>query len=110
MLPGVSPCAVGEHVADGITCYRSSIVAGQQIFPAAIVGIAYGIQHRTQCAGGVGIFLFLFDIACVIVGISPRSQQRLVILPNQLVGRIVGILSSIRAITDGKDIAVLPFR
>lgn len=68
MLPGIGPCAVGQHIANGVTGNGLAVVAGQQITPGTIIGIVDSALHRTQRTGGVGILLAAGDVACVVIG------------------------------------------
>ena len=66
----------------------------------SIDGICIGISNRICCrtyrAGGIGIALFAEDVAGIIVGPYPAPPRGLVILPNQLIGTIVGVLKKER--------------
>ena len=90
-------------VADGLT-----VVLRQQVAPGGIaVGIGDGVGGGAHGAGSVGIFLPGFDIATIVVGPDGSLAGGLVILPNQLVGRIVDIPCGMGAIADGEDVAVI---
>lgn len=106
-LPNVDLRAVGQHIANDVTGDGLAIIAGQQIAPGRIVeGIIDCTLHRTQCAGGVGIFLFARNIASVIIGPDPGLACGLIILSGQLVGGVIFVGSGIGAVTYGDDIAV----
>ena len=64
------------------------------------------IQCRSQIAGGIGVLVIGSDIARGVVGPGPGLPCHLVILPDQLIGRIVGVGRSTRAVADGEDIAI----
>ena len=59
LCPGIVPCAIGCEVAYGVVGEGLAVVGCEQIAPLRIsVTIGNGADNRTQCAGGVGIFLF----------------------------------------------------
>ena len=110
MLPGVSPCAVGQRVTDLVVGDGIAIVGGQQVAPSLVtVGIGDGICgcYTFQTAGGVGILFPVENIARIIVSPGVGEIACLVIFPNQLVGTVVDIACGIRAVTDTQDIAVI---
>ena len=68
MLPSVSPCAVGEHIADLVGRDRLPIIRSQQVTPCGIrVGVCDGIKNSPQSAYGVGILLPGEDIARITI-------------------------------------------
>ena len=93
MLPGVVfQLAVGKDISDGVGCDSISVVLRQQVAPGTVISIADGILHRTQSPGGIGVFFFAQNVACVIIGPDPGLARCLVILPGQLVGGVIDSL------------------
>ena len=107
VLPGVGTQTVGEHIADSVVGDGIAIVACQQCPPGlALVGIDHRVGGRSQLTGSIGIFIPAFDITATVIGPGVGVITRLVILPDQLVGRIVFVTGGIRAVGNGEDIAV----
>ena len=108
MLPGVGPGAVAQRVANPIVSDGIAVIDCQQVAPGGIsVGIIDGIQHCTQRACRVGILFLALDIAGIVVSPGPGFSRRLVVLPGQLIGTVVGIADGIRSIVDRQDIAIV---
>ena len=90
MLPGVAPCTIGEHIANGVAGNGFPVPAGQQIAPGTVtIGVVDGTEYRAQAARGVGIFLAAGDVAGIIISPDPCLPRCRVIFPGQLVGGIV---------------------
>lgn len=90
MLPVVGPGSVRQHIANGVAGNGLAIIAGQQIAPCGItIGVVDGALHRPQRAGGVGIFLFAQDVACIIISPDLGHAHCLVIITGQLVGGVI---------------------
>ena len=105
--PQVVPSAVAAEIADVIKLYLLPIVAGEQVSPGVvIITVGYGVGGGSQCAGGVGIFLAVEDIAGRVVFPSVGEAACLVILPKELVGGVIHITGGMDAVRDGEDIAV----
>ena len=108
MLPGVSPCAVRQGVANIVVGDGNTIVGRQQVAPAFVtVGVAHGIGGFAQVACGVGILGPAQNVARIIVGPDVGEVPGLVILPDKLVRRVVDIGGSMRTVTDTQDITVI---
>lgn len=73
-------------------CNSLAIVPDQQIASDTIIGIVDSTLNRTQCAGGIGTFLFAPGIAPIIIGPHLGLICRLVVLPGQLVEGIAAPL------------------
>ena len=107
MLPGIGPGAVGEHIADGIAGYGAAVVPGEQVAPFGIpVGVADSLHRGTEGAVRIGVLGAGGDVAAVVVGPHPGLARGLVVLPDELVGGIVGVGSGVGAVGDIEDVAV----
>ena len=90
--PCIVPCAVRQRITDGIIGDAFAIVGCQQVTPLRIaLDIIDSTYNCAQRAGGIGIGLFAGNITGVVVGPHPSPARGLVILPDQLIGAIVGI-------------------
>ena len=92
LCPGIRPLAVREQVADFIVLEAATVVAGQQVSPAAAIRIAIGyrIQRRAEGSRRIGIFAFAEYVSCCVVRPGPRFPSGLVILASQLSKIVVG--------------------
>jgi len=96
LFPGIIPRGIAGKVANGIVGEGLTVVGCQQVAPCGItIAIADGIDNRTQAAGGVSVFLLAGDITCLIVSPDPRLPGFLIILTNQLIGRVIDIAGGI---------------
>ena len=108
MLPGVSPGAVRQGVANIVVGDGNTIVGHQQVAPATVtVSIAHGVVGFAQVARGVGVFGTAQDVARVVISPDMGEVSGLVILPDKLVRRVVDIGGSMRTVTDTQDITVI---
>jgi hypothetical protein len=74
----------------------------QQVAPAAVtIGIADRVGGSSQRPRGIGILFAAFDIARIVVCPDMGKAACLVILPGQLVGRVVGV-----AVNRGRLLAI----
>ena len=104
MLPCIRPFTVICQITDGIVQKGCTVIGSQQVTPAGIgVCIGDGICGCAQCAGGVGIFLLAEDIARGIVFPCPCLARFAVILPDQLIGTVIGVLKK-----EGLEVYPLP--
>ena len=106
MLPGVIPDVVGQRIADLVIADDPAVVYLQLISPFGIIQIfclgsvvCRYIVVRVNCPGQ--------NITGIVIGPDRGGASLLVILPDQLIGRIVGIAGGISAVTDASDVAVL---
>ena len=108
MLPGVAPCAVAEGIANAVVGNVDPIVGCQQVAPFFVaVGVAYGVGRCSQFPGGVAVLCAAEDIARGVVAPHMGEAAALVILPDELVGPVVGIAGNACAVADGQDVAVI---
>ena len=92
MPPSVCPRAVIEGVADLVVGNGDTVVSRQQIAPRAVaVGIRHIVLHRAKRAGGIVVTAELDNIARVVVRPSVGKAPGLIVLPDQLVGRVIDI-------------------
>jgi len=70
VLPGVVPCAVTEHIANGIAGNGCAIVGGQQVAPGAVVEVIDLLLYCSEGAGGIGIFFPVLDVTCAVIGVG----------------------------------------
>ncbi len=117
MLPGVSPGAVVQRVANvimgdivGSFCAaRIGNILGQQIAPVGVaIGIGYsaGRRARFRCCG-IAVFLPAGDVAGVVIAPRPGLVCRLVVLTDQLVGRVVDVGGGVAAYRYCENISVV---
>ena len=71
-----------------------------------MVGIDHRIGGRSQLTGSIRILTPASDITAGIVGPGVGVATCLVILPDQLVSRIVFVTGGMRSVGNGEDIAV----
>ena len=80
-IPGVSPCAVVQRIADLVMGDGHAVVSRQQVAPGAV---SIGVAHRGECfakfAGGVGVLRLGEDVAAVVVRPDPSLARRLIVL------------------------------
>ena len=108
MLPGVAPGAVVQRIADLVMGDGFAVILGQQILPAGVAVIVNnGIQGSADFSGGIGILSPAGDVARNTIGPDPGLACLLVVLPQQLVGRIIFVSRGIGAVIYGNDVAVL---
>ena len=92
MFPGVSPGAVGKHIANGVAGDGIGSPGNQEIFPAGIgVIIVECVLDLTQGFRRVFVVVLLLclDIAGVVVLPGPGLIICLVIFPDQLILAVV---------------------
>ena len=99
MYPGIGALPVGEHIADSVVGDGTAIVACQQCAPGlALVGVDHRVGGCSQCSGSIRILLPAGDITAGIVSPGVGVITCLVILPDQLVGRIVFVTGGMRSV------------
>jgi len=102
MLPCVGPSAVGQGIAYGIVGNGLSIIAGEQVTPtkAVAVGVSDSVCRRKvlYTAGSISIFLPVENVTAVVILPDMGKATGLVILPDELIGRVIHITGGIRAI------------
>ena len=92
MLPGQCPSTIVNGISYGIIQDHFVVDFNQQVAPLCVaIDIIDCADSRPKCSGGVGIALFAEDVAGIIIGPYPSPARGLVILPDQLIGAIVGI-------------------
>ena len=107
MLPAIGPDTVVQGITNLVVGNIVAVIMGQQVAPGSIaVGVFHiaGKLADIHRAGSVGELPSVFDIAALIVCPHIGIAFFLVVLPDQLVGIIILIGSSISAIADTKDI------
>ena len=93
--------SVIKGVSDG-----QIVVRGKQVAPCRVAVIIVGCtQQRSHCGSRICIFFSASDITRIVIGPVPCLACRLVILANQLIGRVVSIGGSMRSVADTEDIA-----
>jgi len=108
MLPSISPVAKGQRIADLIIGEGSAVVFGQQVAPVSItVGIICGIGGGSQLSGGIGILGLVLNVARIVIAPGPGLSRFLIVLPNELIGSIIGVCGGIGSVTDRQDISVI---
>ena len=106
-LPGQRVAPVAERVADLVIGDGFAIIADELVLPCAVVGIGNSVRWRAQFTRGVGVFLTLQNVACVVVGIGRRLVREAVVHPRKLVQRIVGVACACAAFRDRRHVAVV---
>ena len=104
MLPGVFPDEVVGWVADPVTDDGPLVVGFQQVAPLGIGIVIVRLGSFAYCSGGIGVDRPGQDIACIVVGPDRGCTCLLVILPDQLIGRIVSIAGGMATVTDAGDV------
>ena len=92
MLPGVFPDEVVLGIADLITGDGSAAVCRQQVAPLGVVIAVLGLGTFPDGFGGVGVHRPGQDITPIVVAPEGSGIGLLIVLPDQLIGRIVGIV------------------
>ena len=98
MLPGIAPNKVVGGVADFVTHDGSFGVGFQQISPLGVGIVIVGLDFLVLSFGDIGANRPAQDMASIVVGPKGNGIGFLVILPDQLIGRIVGIAGRICAV------------
>ena len=88
MFPCIGPGAICFGISVLVIGNGVPIISRQQIAPGGIVGIG----DRRSCSGsqipgGISILRLAENIARIIVSPNPGLARRLVILPDQLIGK-----------------------
>ena len=109
VLPGVGiGVMIPGGVAYGVVSNALAVIGRKQIAPGAVaIGILGNRRCVPQLPGSIGVGGFAQDVACVVIDPCGSLIRRRVILPDQLVGRIVNIRCRIRAVRDREDVAVI---
>ena len=110
VLPGITPRTVEGQVAHRIVGECLTVVAGQQVAPAA-VGIA--VLHRAQQAAYnrivyIGILLAAGDVTRTVVGPDTGLTGGFTIFPNQLILGIVEIVGGVDSLSQQSASLFLP--
>ena len=107
VLPGVGTSAVAERIADIVVRDRLTVIGFQQVAPVGIsVDIADCVGGGAQRFGGVTILCAAENVTRIIVCPNVDIIRSLIILPDQLVGLVVGVVGGFAAADDLRDIAV----
>ena len=107
VFPGVCPCAVVHRVAHVVILDGFAVIGSQQVAPVTVaVGVSDRIYGRAECAGSVGVLFAAEDIAGIVISPDTGESTCLIILPDQLIGRIIDIAGGICAVADGCDVTV----
>ena len=106
-LPGQRVAPVAERVADLVIGDGFAIIADELVLPCAVVGIGNSVRWRAQFTRGVGVFLTLQNVACVVVGIGRRLVREAVVYPRKLVQHIIGVACACTAFCDRSHVAVV---
>ena len=109
MLPGVFPDEVVGWIAHLITDDGPFAVGFQQVAPLGVGVVIVRFGSFALCSGGVGVHRPGQDIARTVVGPEGNGIGFLIVLPDQLIGGIVGIAGCVGAVADAGDVAVFPY-
>ena len=108
MLPGVGPGAVVERIADFVVSNLYTVVGCQQVAPFTVI---VGVEDLRDLGGGIGVLSVRVDrtaedIARIVIGPGGCESRGTVMLPDQLVGRIVQVVVDVGALQRIGDVAV----
>ena len=104
MLPGIAPNKVVGWVADPVTDDGPLVVGFQQVAPLGVGIVIVCLGSFAYCSGGIGVDSPGQDIACIVIGPDSGGVSLLIILPDQLIGRIVSIAGVMGTVTDAGDV------
>ncbi len=99
MLPGIIPGVIGQRIADLVVMDDPAVVYLQLIAPFAIIDI-FRLGSIVCRYVVIGVDCPGQDITGVVISPEGCSACLLVIFPNQLVGRIVGVVGGMRTVAD----------
>ena len=104
MLPGIAPNEVVGGIANLVTGDGFVVVGSQQVTPLGVGVAIVGLRTFPDLSGGIGVDRPGQDIASIVVGPDRGCTCLLVILPDQLIGRIVSIAGGISTVTDAGEV------
>ena len=104
MLPGIFPNKVVGRIADLVTGDGSAVIGFQQVAPLGIGIAVVRLDSFVCCSGVIGVDRPCQDIACIVVGPNRDGICFLVLLPDQLIGRIVSIAGGMATVTDAGEV------
>ena len=114
IFPGVFPGAIRRRISNGVVLNLRTVILNQQIAPIRIVRIVRNVRIAVSIGDGIKegfFFVIVFplcqNVACAIVYPFPNFSRRLVILPGQLVGRVVLIGSGLAIDRFGDNVAIV---
>ena len=104
MLPGIAPNKVIGRVTDAVTDDGPLVVGFQQVTPLGVGIVIVCLSALANGSGGIGVDRPGQNVAGIVVGPDRGCTCLLVILPDQLIGRIVSIAGGMGTVTDAGDV------
>ena len=102
MFPSVSPGAIGEGIAYLVVGNRDSVVSGEQVAPVIVaVSVVDGINGFAQFPCGIGILRPCLNVSGAVVSPDPGLVCGLVVLTDELTGRVADIAPVPTCLTAG---------